>query len=198
MTQIRSLKSKEQSESWKVFQTSIIYNSVRIADDLGLQSRPWCSPPGWGGLNFFCLHVGPGRFKGNMGHDCPGLLIHEMVHVWQGQRNIPFWYVLNSGCNQVISMAGSGSSNGAYGVDSEPQHQWKDYGAEQQATIVEGWYLSEMSSFDWRFRYIRDNVRTGSPWALSQPIAPPPPTTPVQTSNLQTLMNINYERRVTW
>jgi len=165
----RQLKTLEQQEAWKVFRSSVDYSTVRIADDLGLQERPWCSPPGWGGLPWFCLHVGTTNFNGNMKVLNPGLLIHEMTHVWQGQHNLPFWYVINSGCNQVSASIGGGS---AYSVNSQTG-QWKDYGAEQQGSIVQGWYTSGMSSTDWRFRFIRDNVRPGAPMALSQSTVTP-------------------------
>lgn len=195
MTAIRELTPLEQSKSWLVFRSSVDFTTVRIADDVGLQSRPWCSPPGWGGLPYFCLHMGPARFQLDLGTTQTSLLIHEMTHVWQGQHNAPLWYVFNSGCNQAVATVSGGSSGGAYAIDSQTG-QWKDYGAEQQAVIVQGWFAGGMSSSDWRFRFIRDNVRTGSPLAFSQD-AKPPAWTQLQPAHggLVAATQINMSRR---
>jgi hypothetical protein len=158
---IRELKPLERTEATLVFGTSVDFSTVRIADDIGLQNRAWCSPPGWGALPYFCLHVGELHFNGNMKFSNPGLMIHEMTHAWQGQHNIPFWYVINSGCNQLLG------GPDAYKVTSQTG-QWKDYGAEQQASMVRSWYDGGMNSSDWRFRFIRDNIRKGDPNAFSQ------------------------------
>lgn len=186
---MRQLSSGEVSTATSVFNTTIDYSSVRIADDLGLGGRPWCSPPGWGGFPFFTLHVGTSNFEGDMAGS--SLLIHELTHVWQGMRNIPLWYVINSGCNQAVSYVSSGGSGGAYAVDD--QLQWYEYGAEQQATIVGGWYAAGRSTWDWRYRYISANIRAGNPWADSEPV----PTYQVfqPQPSLFALTQINFSRR---
>ena len=72
MANIRPLKELEQNACVQVFHSTIDYSNVRVADDLGLGGRPWCSPPGWGFLGYFCLHVGPAHFEGDMSHNSNG------------------------------------------------------------------------------------------------------------------------------
>jgi hypothetical protein len=61
-------------------------------------------------------------------------LIHELTHVWQGHNNpIPGSYVLDSVFNQIKS------GHAAYTY--VPGNRWREYNAEQQAKIVEDWFV---------------------------------------------------------
>lgn len=166
----RGLWGEEQEIGTKVFNSTINYSSVQLADDLGLGGKPWCSPPVPYFMPYFVLHVGADRYDEGM-HSSSGrrgLLIHELTHVWQGMRNIPFWYVINSACFQTFSHVTTGSTDGAY--DYPQDLQWAQYNAEQQASIVAGWYRDGMLPGDWRYRYIHSNIRAGNPFATSEPV----------------------------
>lgn len=163
---MREMTTGEKDTAKEVFESTIIYSSVRIADDAGLGGKPWCSPPGWGWLPYFILHVGSDY------DEIPkGLLIHELAHVWQGQHGIPFDYVINSGCSQAYSWVTTGNTGGAY--EYSDNLQWFEYNVEQQAAIVQHWYRAGMSRWDWRYRYICSNILAGDPSASSQPVQAP-------------------------
>jgi len=87
--------------------------------------------------------------------------VHELTHVWQGSNSTSATtYVHNSLMNQCRSEFGTGSHGGAYGYT--PGGIWSAYNAEQQASIVEDWYVSGMPESGPLWPYIRNNVRTGS------------------------------------
>lgn len=189
MVQIRSLSSAEVEAANSVFQYSVGLGMVRLASDTGLGGRPWCSPPGWGGSGFFQLHVGQEAFDSDLSEW--GTFIHELTHVWQGQHNIPFWYMISSGCSQAVSTLSTGSHGSAYSVGEETQ--WYNYNSEQQGTIVAGWFHAGLSPWDWRFRYISTNIRPGQPFAASVPVAPR--FTRIQDYS-SILGNINFSRKI--
>jgi len=101
--------------------------------------------------------------SGYPGHDDePGqTLVHEACHVWQGYQGAFTWgYIFDSIFNQCFK-------GGAYNLPDPPTHQWVNYGAEQQAKIVETWYEKGMSPAfdDAYYPYIKCNVRPGKPYA---------------------------------
>ena len=66
------------------------------------------------------------------------LLIHELVHVWQGYHgDSRYDYVVGSIWHQALS-------DDAYSYDMNDLKEWDEYGPEQQANIVEGWYVAGM------------------------------------------------------
>ena len=69
------------------------------------------------------------------------LLVHELTHVWQGTNGFySTAYVLNSVRYQARSFVSQGDHHGAY--EYEPGWPFATYNAEQQASIVEDWYVS--------------------------------------------------------
>ncbi len=82
------------------------------------------------------------------------LLVHETTHVWQG-KNSTFSqsYVYNSVFNQHLK------GQGAY--DYTAGGDWSSYNVEQQAHIVEDWFVNGEQSNDSLFPYVSDHVRTG-------------------------------------
>ena len=81
------------------------------------------------------------------------LLVHETAHVWQG-KNSTFSqsYVYNSIINQHFK--GEGAYDYAAGAN------WSDYNVEQQAHIVEDWFVNGEKD-DSLYPYVRDYVRKG-------------------------------------
>jgi hypothetical protein len=82
------------------------------------------------------------------------LLVHETMHVWQGHNStFALSYVFNSVINQCIS----GSSAYSYTLGNS----WSSYNVEQQAKIVEDWFVGGQSSSSSAFTYVENNVRKG-------------------------------------
>lgn len=162
---IRYLYGSEITLAQLVFQNSINLTIVRIQNDLGLGNRPWTSPPA-PGVPFFILHVGSG-YSGMATSTRRTLFIHELTHVWQGQHGFLYGYVFNSALHQTLSFIFNGGQvSQAYGYS--PGLRWSQYATEQQASIVADWYspyIGKQSTGDSRYRYIRDNIRPGNPWA---------------------------------
>lgn len=100
------------------------------------------------------------------------LLVHEMVHVWQGHNSefavSPTIGSLAAQCSGLVRSGGSGLSgrNAAYGYDlavpPAPPIPWGSFNPEQQAQIVAHWYNNGMKTTgDPRFPYVRDYVWKG-------------------------------------
>ena len=81
------------------------------------------------------------------------LLAHETTHVWQGKNStFALSYVFNSVYNQCVL-------SDAYAYT--PGQAWSSYNVEQQARIVENWYMNGESTSSDLYHYITDNVRKG-------------------------------------
>jgi hypothetical protein len=143
---LRELSAAEIKAARGVFGSTIPYSVVAISDDVGGGGRPYTSPAG------FCyrLHLGPHAYA-NPASNLP-LLIHELTHVWQGHHHFFTWgYVFNSLWHQAID--GSNAYNYTAG------QPWRDYNVEQQAKIVEDWFVNGQQTSDPLYQYIRDNIR---------------------------------------
>ena len=115
----------------------------------------------------YMINVGPIAEKTMVGVEEP-LLVHEMVHVWQGYNGIfSMDYIISSFGNQCKGIISSGSFNGrnqAYGNPKViPNGTWRDMNAEEQAKLVEYWFVSEkMSKSSPRWSYIKYFIREGT------------------------------------
>ena len=161
---IRSLSTAEKNLAKSVFQNTINYDMVKITDTLGAGARPWTTntPP------LYMINVGGDYPNLTANDDRKRLLIHELAHVWQGQHLVPF--MLNSAAHQSLSAINNGG-------DTSPAYSytvgkpWGQYNVEQQASIVEHWFIPAnlcfkngpcgggMKTTDSRYRYIRDHIR---------------------------------------
>lgn len=162
----RHLTEDEKSLARKVFEETLPYGSIYLSNGLGFGRRAYTIPHPLH-IGSYLIHVGKDIFKdatdsSNVMFDQTGdaIFIHELTHVWQGvNRSFPFAYIFDS----LYHQAKDGSK--AYDVNKEDigKKNWRDFNAEQQGQIVEGWYVSAMSETDPAFRYIRDNIRTRTP-----------------------------------
>lgn len=113
----------------------------------------------------FIINIGPAYSDLSADKNRQCLLVHEMVHVWQGYNSIfSLTYVLDSVLCQGLGMINSGSYSGRSAAYSfQAGKPWKDYSAEQQAAIVEKWFENgeSTSSSDDLWPYVRDNIRKG-------------------------------------
>lgn len=116
----------------------------------------------------YVVSVGPERYI-DMSRDYPNpsarwwyrkLLVHELAHVWQGKNSkSSMTFVTNSVLNQCKAVGEGDGHGGAY--DFKPGQRWSTYNAEQQAEIIEKWYIEGMKESGDLWPYIRDYVRKG-------------------------------------
>ncbi len=121
-----------------------------ISDGLGYDDRKFTVPEAVSGN--YILHVGDGYYGMSRLPEDKALLIHELVHVWQGEHASWRWsYVFRSGWHQA--------KGDAYKYDINNLQSWSSYNPEQQAQIVEDWFTLGMSESDARFPFIRFWIR---------------------------------------
>jgi hypothetical protein len=107
----------------------------------------------------YIVSVGPGAYP-DMAVNHRPLLVHELAHVWQGSNSrSSMTYVNNSIMNQCRADLTIGGTRTAY--DYTAGSNWRTYNAEQQASIIEHWYVSGMPTSGDLWPYIRDYVRKG-------------------------------------
>jgi hypothetical protein len=193
MEQKRPLLAQEVALARSVFRNSIPYHRVLVSDwrigntavtlaGLNLADRRFlyrlCWPEGFREIMRF-----PGR---------RATLIHELTHVWQGHHGTwPTFYMgqsitdqLTEGVRDIIRKGEyrrwDEHRSGAYTLHADDWGKpWSSFGVEQQASIVESWYMRESlrrrgfdfgpgvtggnaSELDPRFPYIRDVIRAGN------------------------------------
>jgi hypothetical protein len=82
------------------------------------------------------------------------LLVHETTHVWQGSNSaFSLNYVFNSCLNQCL--------RGGTAYNYTPGSEWSSYNVEQQASIVEDWFISGEPESGDLWNYVRDYIRQG-------------------------------------
>jgi len=176
----RPLNVSELPLALAVFQGTLPYNRIIISDALGASNRPFTIPITNAGqligsavavsllgpLAFalittqrpagYLMNLGPSGFA-NAGTAANGpLLIHELMHVWQSYHSLfPTSYIFNSLWHQAVS----GSNAYAY----TPGQLWERYNVEQQARIVEDWFIGGMRSNSNLFIYIQTKIRAAGP-----------------------------------
>lgn len=150
----RDLTRGEWHLAAQVFHYTVPYGRVRVTDKIGLENRPYTLNymGGMEGEDTYHLNVGRAGFAGmDRYRDLQKTLIHELAHVWQSCHSA--WgplYIFNSVWHQA-------KSKDAYAYS--PGKPWGDYNVEQQAHIVEDWFLRGQSKTDALFPYIRDAIR---------------------------------------
>ena len=173
MTQ-RLLTTSEISLAKLVFQSTLPYNQIYISNAIGAQNRAFTiAVPNVGqlvaaalfgplALPFFAtgradsyiINFGSSGFANAISSANVATFIHELTHVWQAyQQSFTYGYIFNSLWHQAIS----GSNAYSY----TPGQNWNSYNVEQQASLVQDWFSSGMSSTSSRFTYIRNSIRTG-------------------------------------
>lgn len=114
-----------------------------------------------GGLLGYLHSAVNGAYLMNVGTDYDklstteqGLLVHETTHVWQGKNStFALSYVFSSVVNQALK--------GGHAYAYAPGAPWKSYNAEQQASIVEAWFMSGKPPSGPLYPYIVNHVRKG-------------------------------------
>ena len=161
----RLLTDAEKDLARKVFKDALPYGAIYLSNGLGLGQRAYTIPHPLH-LGSYLIHIGDATFPDAtdssiivLGQTADAVFIHELTHVWQGvNRRHAFDYILDSVYNQVRF----GSHAYDLNRDDVGKKGWGEFNAEQQAMIVENWYVAGMSESDDAFTYIKDNIRAGN------------------------------------
>jgi hypothetical protein len=170
---IRPMHPAEYQIVSRVFGNTLPYRiRILVTDGAGLDGRPFTIPTslvstltGWE-ATIFAVGLGPyahflnlaylinvGDEFVTLGTSSKDVLVHETAHVWQGNNSVlPSAYVFSSIINQCFRA-------NAYAY--EPGKRWSSYNVEQQASIVEDWFMSGESTSSVLYPYIVNHVRKG-------------------------------------
>ena len=158
----RLLSDAEKDLARQVFEETLPYGAIYLSNGLGLGRRAYTIPHPLH-LGSYVIHIGPETFPDAtnssiivFGQTADSVFIHELTHVWQGvNRRHAFDYILDSVYNQVRF------GDHAYDLNQDDvgKKSWGEFNAEQQAMIVENWYVGGMSESDVAFTYIKGNIR---------------------------------------
>jgi len=174
---VRKLTANEIKVAKTVFKDTVAYGHVLLSDGAGMDGREFTLPLGEDVTTLGTIttpHGGvPRSFIVNVGGGYPDMylrknrstLIHELTHVWQGMRSGLTWEVQVDSVLQQLMVG----QDRAYDYDRNNLGDWGDYHVEQQAKIVEDWYV-EASRYhkddddidgedDPRYRFIVANIR---------------------------------------
>jgi hypothetical protein len=111
-------------------------------------------------LRSYTIFVGPQVFgDGADGPRFRDTFIHELTHVWQGYHGVLGWaYMAQSMIAQGYALLTQHDRNVAYRYT--PGEPWGSYNVEQQARIVQDWFLEGMKTTDdVRYPYIANHIR---------------------------------------
>jgi hypothetical protein len=158
----RLLTDAEKDLARKVFEETLPYGAIYLSNGLGFGHRAYTIPHPLH-LGSYVIHIGDETFPDAtnssiivLGKTADAIFIHELTHVWQGtNRPHVFDYIFDSVYHQVTE----GSHAYDLNRDDLGKKSWGEFNAEQQAMIVENWYMAGMSESDDAFTYIKDNIR---------------------------------------
>ncbi|MEG3086657.1 peptidoglycan-binding domain-containing protein [Sphingomonas sp. PB4P5] len=203
---LRRINAAERHLAFAAFRDSINYDNVYISN---LTPRGQVITTAWRTPGICYVILWEAGFSDVVGDPSrKATFIHEMTHVWQGNNGqTPGFFMQQS----VVAQLRSGVADvfrtndfvGAYSNwDEHRSHAydfniidmgkpWRTFNVEQQASIVESWYVGERvrsrrkrdfdtgvyggnsSRFDVRYAYIRDVIRPRRPNADPRPVMLP-------------------------
>lgn len=132
----RPLTAGEITLAKSVFGDSIDYTTVKVSDGRYLPTQPFNTAMTSLDGKLYMNNLYRADYATESAED-KGLFIHEMTHVWQGQNKV---------MNQVAAVAGlmlkhNFNYNAAYPFLLDAGKDLTDYGLEQQASIVQEYYI---------------------------------------------------------
>jgi hypothetical protein len=163
VTRVRFLKFDEVAEAMRVYRFTVRYAEIAISDALGYADREFTVPTSLPLTDRFnitgfepdakwVIHAGDAFYGFLKSSYNRTVLIHELMHVWQGLRSSEPWHVAaKSGMAQLTSID-------AYDYDEHQWLKWRMYNPEQQAQIVQHWYYRNMQTSDPRYNYIKKYI----------------------------------------
>ena len=151
----RKLLPDELLVARRVFGNSIKWWQVRVSDGHGLGDSIFTNA----GIGQDTMHVTKFHYA-RVPND---VLIHELVHVWQA-TNLGFtgWgYKANSILHQGYHTLLGNTRNAAYTYNRARlgKDGFEDFSTEEQAQIVEDWFIRGEHRNDPAFRYIHHCIR---------------------------------------
>jgi hypothetical protein len=164
----RALTQAEKNLAYNIFYDTIPYDDIVIGDHLGYGDCPWTQcidKLSWGTGDYYILHVGPTGYPdmtsdAEMPHDYDPArytFIHELVHVWQGYHRFFKTVFAESVAAKIHAWYDTGDPDAAY--EWEPGYEWNSYNVEQQAKIIEKWYIRGCKPSDELYTYVIDHIR---------------------------------------
>ena len=156
----RKLTARELQVGRRVFQETIKWGQVRITDGSGSGDSVFTNA----GIGQDTMHM----TKRHYNNPSDALLVHELTHIWQATNHgfTGLGYKLNSLAHQGYHMAktwvsGGKGRNAAYDYDRKllGKDSWDDFSIEEQAQIVEDWFVRGEKTSDPAFRYIHWCIR---------------------------------------
>lgn len=203
---IRRITAAERKLAYSVFHDSIRYDNVYISDMIGgdqVITTAVRTPD----LRYIILWAR--GFSDTMDTALKrATLIHEMTHVWQGNNGITGGFYMQQSIvaqvtngvadiirkrdflNAIRNWDSHRSTAYAFNM-ADMGKPWSTFNVEQQASIVESWYVAERdrgrrsrgqpngvygggaSATDVRYAYIRDVIRARRPNASLRPVMLP-------------------------
>lgn len=229
MARFRNLTPQEVADARPVFRDTVPYERIQISD-IGSGGAVTLAGRGLTDSRFvYTICWGSRVFElGVQGARQLHTLIHELTHVWQGENGIyPTFYMAQSVGSQLKHGVGDAIDKRDWRgfVKNWGEHRnttyifratdigkdWSSFNVEQQASIVESWWIAESdredrgldfgpgvtgggaSEEDARFPYIRDVVRGRNrrakyvkpPTARAAAVTPLPPGADAQIKAMQ-------------
>lgn len=128
-------------------------DQILINDSIGPDNRPYVFPRFDGKIT---MNLGPGLYNDPVATNV-GTFVHELTHVWQVHHSGDVVWIAAGLAAQVCNSLGKSTYD-----PGPPGRPFGDYNLEQQATIVQRWYVRDRQSetSQW-YPYIRDNIRQG-------------------------------------
>ena len=174
-TRVRFMSAPEYRIVSRVFGDTLPYRvRILITNAAGVDGRPFTVPTsllstvvGMNPVTFLsnltlgylasfvnvAYLINVGADYGALDGSSKDVLVHETAHVWQGKNSVfALSYVFNSVYNQCVRA-------NAYAYS--PGQAWSSYNVEQQASIVEDWFMSGEPPSGNLYPYIVNHVRTG-------------------------------------
>ena len=168
----RALRQVEKDLAFSVFWDTIPYDRILIGDGFaaigGSAYFESEDMPGIGTGDYYILHMGGVGYQDTTSNDkiyggdnqrmVRTVFIHELTHVWQSYHGR--WVFADSMFNQGCAIASTLSFEGrSKAYQYESGLEWNSYNVEQQAAIVEDWYMGGMSKEIVLYEYIVNHIR---------------------------------------
>lgn len=226
----RRLTGAELALARSVFADSIPYDRVAITN-LNLGGAVTLVDMGLDGKGpIYTINWSDGYQTTQRPADRPATLIHELTHVWQGHNGLlpplymgqSMWAQLRAGIRDIWRKRewrgwGEHRSTGYLFSKDDIGQPWSSFNAEQQASIVQSWFMPERvrilhvganrirtsdfgpgvfgadrSEQDARFPYIRDVIRARNRHAAYRPINPGQGSDPTIRALQEKLVALGY------
>jgi hypothetical protein len=125
---------------------------IVLTDSVGLNGRAFTVPEPGGTIS---VNLGPAAFADPLAR--PGLLVHELVHVWQlAHAPVQAGWLLTAIATQAADLVG----HRAYELPPLDR-PFRRMNPEQQAAVVERWFSDGMDESHERYPVVRDAIRRG-------------------------------------